>query len=60
MLIRVKIYWSENGRTSEQSENLPQVPSVGDLVRTNTGYEASVASRRWLLDGPVIAHIILN
>jgi hypothetical protein len=60
MLIRVKIFWTEDGTTREQSDNLPQVPVMGDLVRTNTGYENSVASRRWLLDGPAIVHIVLN
>jgi len=60
MLVRVKIYWTEDSVTKEQSENLPAVPQVGDFIRTNTGYENIVATRRWLLDGPPIVHLVLN
>lgn len=59
-MIEVRIFWTEDQVPSEQEIKLPQIPNLGDLVKTKSGYLNSVASVRWLLDGEPVVHIVLN
>lgn len=60
-MFKVTFFWSDKGQNHQQTIDLPSIPSHGDQVIVETGYEGTVASRLWLMDRHHLAvHVVLS